>query len=188
LHIYVFSCKQSNWKKRSRGFVQDWAEEEPDNDLTKNYPFPIPRIREIPDEFDSFINDDESNQTKAMPIPTDENNIVPQSHEVINPYVVTSNGSANVNKNFSQTLSPFTSDSLPANLPIQDRVFEPTQRRVHSQKESPHIHTKCKHCGSGLAQSKSYTDIKSTVRKPSNASESDVARARSIIRNSKFQE
>jgi len=168
--------------------VQDWAEEEPDNDLTKNYPFPIPRIREISDEFDSFINDDESNQTKAMPISTDENNIVLHSHEVTDPDAVISNGSANVNKNFSQTLSPFTTGSLPANLPFPDRAFEPTQRHIHSQKGSPHIRTKCKHCGSGLAQPKSYIDIKSTVRRPSNAKERDVARARSIIRNSKFQE
>lgn len=29
----------------------DWAEGEPDNDLTKNYPFPVPHIRELPSEY-----------------------------------------------------------------------------------------------------------------------------------------
>ena len=29
----------------------DWADKEPDNDLTKNYPFPVPRIRDLSSEF-----------------------------------------------------------------------------------------------------------------------------------------
>ena len=44
-------CLKANWRNRSRGFLWDWAEEEQDDDLTKNYPFPIPRIRDLSGEF-----------------------------------------------------------------------------------------------------------------------------------------
>ena len=40
-------CLKANWRKRSRGFLWDWAEGEPEDDLTKNYPFPVPRIRDL---------------------------------------------------------------------------------------------------------------------------------------------
>ena len=42
---------KNNWRNRSRGFLLDWVEGEPDNDLRKNYPFPVPRIRNLPSEF-----------------------------------------------------------------------------------------------------------------------------------------
>ncbi|XP_065903014.1 mucolipin-3-like [Dysidea avara] len=183
---HAYDSLSDNWKKRSRGFVQDWAEGEPDDDLTKNYPFPVPRIREILNEFDSFKHGDESDRNIVTPSPTDQNSIVSQNNEDTNSNVIVLNGSANVNKNCSShTLSPFSSVSLPANVPFQARVFQPTQRRVHSQRDH---HTKCKYCGLRLAQSKSNSNIKSTVRKPFNASQRDVARARSIIRNSMLSE
>ena len=41
---------KAHWRKRSRGFLWDWAEGEPDDELTKNYPFPVPRIRDLSSE------------------------------------------------------------------------------------------------------------------------------------------
>ncbi|XP_065902044.1 mucolipin-3-like isoform X2 [Dysidea avara] len=42
---HAYESLSKNWKQHSRGFLRDWAEGEPDDDPTKNYPFPIPRIR-----------------------------------------------------------------------------------------------------------------------------------------------
>ena len=41
---------QSNWLNHSHGFLWDWAECI-DDDVTKNYPFPAPRVRDLPSEF-----------------------------------------------------------------------------------------------------------------------------------------
>ena len=42
---------QEHWRDRSRGFLWDWADREQDDDPTKNYPFPVPRIRNISNKF-----------------------------------------------------------------------------------------------------------------------------------------
>ena len=47
---YMVYCLKDNWRERSRGFLWDWAEGEPEDDLTKNYPFPVPRIRDLSGE------------------------------------------------------------------------------------------------------------------------------------------
>ena len=48
---YAYMLLQDNWKERSRGFLWDWADGEPDMDLTKSYPFPVPRICNLSSEF-----------------------------------------------------------------------------------------------------------------------------------------
>lgn len=45
-----FIMLKANWRNRSRGFLWDWAEEQEEDDLTKNYPFPVPRIRDLSGE------------------------------------------------------------------------------------------------------------------------------------------
>ena len=74
--------EQDNWKNRSRGFVQDWAEGEPDDDdETKNNPFPFPQIRDIPDELNNSTDVDTSNQTISISNPMDQNSIDSQNLE-----------------------------------------------------------------------------------------------------------
>ena len=41
----MYFSSQNDWRQRSQGFLHDWVEEEPDDDPTKNYPFPIPALR-----------------------------------------------------------------------------------------------------------------------------------------------
>ena len=45
-----FILLKAHWRNRSRGFLWDWAEEQEEDDLTKNYPFPVPRIRDLSGE------------------------------------------------------------------------------------------------------------------------------------------
>ena len=63
---------QDNWRKRSRGFLRDWAEDEPEDDPSKNYPFPVPTIRTSTnnpcDVEDEIIAD--SNITEAPTTPS----------------------------------------------------------------------------------------------------------------------
>jgi len=173
--------------------VQDWAEGEPDHDdPTKNYPFPIPRIREIPYEFYNCTNVDASNLTISMSNPLDQNSNGLQNLEDATPDVVVSNDNNKVQMNSSNPfLSPHNSGSLPANCHFPVHISQPNQRHALSQIRHPTNDATCMHCGSRLVQSsKSSSDIKSTARQPSDDNQKDVARARSIIqyRNSILQE
>jgi len=179
----TLSYEQDNWKKRSRGFVQDWAEGEPDDDPTKNYPFPVPRIREVPDELCNSTDADDPNPAIVVSNTTDQSSNVSEILDDANPDVIISNGSNKAQKNSSgHTLSPHYSGSLPAHLSNKVHVSQLTQRRAYSQIKHPTNRT--------TYRSRHYFDIKSTARKPSNASEKEIARARSIIqhRNSMLQE
>ncbi|XP_065902091.1 mucolipin-3-like isoform X2 [Dysidea avara] len=43
---HAYESLSDNWRQRSRGFLRDWAEGEPDDDPTHSYPFPVPPIRQ----------------------------------------------------------------------------------------------------------------------------------------------
>ena len=62
---------QDNWRKRSRGFLRDWAEDEPEDDPSKNYPFPVPTIRKSTnspcDVEDEIIADTNIAETPTQP-------------------------------------------------------------------------------------------------------------------------
>ena len=172
--------------------MQDWAEGEPDHDPTRNYPFPIPRIREIPYEFYNCTNVDTSNLTISVSNPLDQNSNGLQNLEDATPDVVASNDNDEAQKSSSHPyLSPHNSGSLPANFHFPAHTSQSNQWHALSQIRHPTDNATCRYCGSRLGQPfKSHSDIKSTARKPSDANQKDVARARSIIqyRNSMFLE
>jgi len=58
---------QDDWRNRSRGFLRDWAEGEPDDDPTQSYPFPIPPLRKLVDDTAITISDD-STACKMVPV------------------------------------------------------------------------------------------------------------------------
>ena len=69
--MYCFvNLIQDNWRKRSRGFLRDWAEDEPEDDPSKNYPFPVPTIRKsnsTPCDVTDEIITDSSNKEASTP-------------------------------------------------------------------------------------------------------------------------
>ena len=172
-------CLQKDWRNRSRGFLLDWAEAEPDDDLTKNYPFPVPRIRDLPDEFRTECCSLHSCRTS----PTKEK----------------SQNSANTEGTIS--CNPATQPLITVEGPADDSSHtssdEFTEGRrgiVHYPKRNGHVkpphhsnarssfHTYAPRRYHGSARFRSLrqrkTSAKSIVEEPPDASAEDIAKAR----------
>ena len=177
-------CLKNNWRNRSRGFLLDWAEGEPDNDLTKNYPFPVPRIRDLSSEFSTDLcsvnshsvpSTEESSQNAANtkdavshdPIP------LPNVVEMINSSSHTSSDEEEPEIR-QKTLVHYSSDSkiLPHHIKAAHHGTVSTSLNTHSWRHRrAQLHG---HCGSL---------IKSIVQEPPDATEQDVARAQANFLN-----
>ncbi|XP_065901987.1 mucolipin-3-like isoform X2 [Dysidea avara] len=57
---HAYESLSDDWRKRSRGFLRDWAEGKPNDDPTQSYPFPIPPLRKPVDDTAIEISDDSS--------------------------------------------------------------------------------------------------------------------------------
>lgn len=165
----------------------DWAEGESDNDLTKNYPFPVPRIRDLPNEFRSNCCDlhsyslppdkERSQETTVDTEGTLSNNLVPIPYctcTVIgaddSSYTISDEDTEDEQK----SLGDYPHDS---NLQPLRHVKPARHSNIHSIAHSYNprrSHRTLRY--RSLRRHRSYA--KSIVEEPPDASQQDVAKAR----------
>ena len=179
-------CLKNNWRNCSRGFLLDWVEDEPDNDLTKNYPFPVPRIRDLPSEFStdhfspnshSVPSTKETSKNSANTEDAVSNDAIPLPN-VVNSISHTSSDEEEAESR-QNTLVHYSSDSKlhschtkPAyNHRTVSTSFYTRSPRRHHRRARSRLH---EHHGSF---------IKSIAQEPPDASEQDVARAQAKLFN-----
>ena len=162
----------------------DWAEKEPDNDLTKNYPFPVPRIRDLPSEFrtdccnlhsHSVPSAEEMSQYAAA---TNTEDAVSHDHDVVSLAVInTTDSSSHTSSDDEEAeskkrrLAHFSSDS-------KLQTAHHTKLTHHGNvSQSLHIPSPRKYRRTSRSR-RLGSIVKSIVQKPPDASEQEVARAR----------
>jgi len=163
--------------------VRDWTEGESDNDLTKNYPFPVPRIR---DEFRNLMCTCDSHQTTAVSVPKKKDEV--ENYEDSRNTVISNNSVADHNSYTGDVLvRAYTDSRVPS--PTNILPVPAIQRRVKSQRDYNHHNNpiKCAYCELNLSHTRRFTDTKSTAKEPRTASYKDVARARSKIQSKESQ-
>lgn len=186
-------CLQNNWKIRSRGFLWDWADKESEDDLTKNYPFPIPRIRELSSELTAPCCSLHSN----LVAPTKErsqstsNNERPSSYDPTSLPTVTviADDSNNISSDEDaegqqKNLVHYFSDSQ-----MQPLGYVKSIRRGNVQHGVRRSTTR-RHHGTSRLRARRYltSSVKSIVAGPPDASQEDVAKAkRKFLRTQKLE-
>ena len=154
----------------------DWAEGEPDNDLTKSYPFPVPRIRMLPREFvvASCGGPDLSSSSASS---ADENTTTVQSHEPEIPVIITTDESVKSN---TISMSHFSSDSQLFQFPTKPkRRYTTYSNRVVGNKPG-HITRVPRPTRSNQRH---FTFVKSVTAQPPDATQDDVSKARIKLQN-----
>jgi len=81
---------QDNWRQRSRGFLRDWAEDEPEDDPSKNYPFPVPPLRTNATMINNY-EDEYAPHVHKKEIPVPPNNLAIPDIKVSTPDRMTDN-------------------------------------------------------------------------------------------------
>ena len=178
---------QSNWRQRSRGFLRDWAEGEPDDDPTKNYPFPIPRVRKpapVTTVLDPVCinNSGDSSLMSSVKIenPVENNLHVPIVH-------ITESTSEPVNNSpvtGGHGLARFPSDS---NLLAQPQAHEGRFQRSlsfvssHERHQGHHHNVAYTSSGTHLMVCQPHMGVKAQVAEPPSATSKEVATARSKL-------
>ena len=182
-------CLKNNWRNRSRGFLLDWAEGEPDNDLTKNYPFPVPRIRDLPSKFSidfCSLNSHPVSSTEETSQNAAVNTKDAVSHEAIplKNVVTTVDNSSHTSSDEEEaeirqkTLVHYSSDSK-----ILTHHIKPAHRRTVSTSLNTHSTRKYHRRARSRLHKHLGSFIKSITQEPPDASEQDVARAQAKLFN-----
>ena len=153
----------------------DWTDGEKDNDLTKSYPFPVPRIRDLSSEF-------------AMPscvqdldyIPSDEDSMAaPLMHNntevpMIREETVTSQEPMSDDRNTNDLQSSQVAHKPkkqyitynPKHMTNDERIEISSRSLPRYRYTGPHL------------RSRRFTDVKSIVAEPPDANQDDVYKAR----------
>ena len=178
-------CLKNNWRDRSRGFLLDWAEDEPDNDLTKNYPFPVPRIRDLPSEFST---DYFSLNSHSVPSTKETSKNSTNTKDVVSNDAIPLPNAAN-------SISHTSSDEEEAESRQKTLVHYSSDSKLHSCHTKPahhravstsfYTHSSRRHHRSARSRLHEHRGsfIKSIVQEPPDASEQDVARAQAKLFN-----
>ncbi|XP_065902052.1 mucolipin-3-like [Dysidea avara] len=184
---HAYESLSSNWRQRSRGFLRDWAEGEPDDDPTKNYPFPIPRVRKpapVTTVLDPVCinNSGDSSLMSSVKIenPVENNLHVPIVH-------ITESTSEPVNNSpvtGGHGLARFPSDS---NLLAQPQAHEGRFQRSlsfvssHERHQGHHHNVAYTSSGTHLMVCQPHMGVKAQVAEPPSATSKEVATARSKL-------
>jgi len=190
---YVCVCVsfllQSNWKQRSKGFLQDWAEGEPDDDPTKNYPFPIPRVRKpvpVTTVLDPVRINNSGDSSLMSSVRIDnpvENNIhIPTVHITESTSEPVNNSPITIRHGFAR--SPSDSNLLAQPQPHEDRFqhsFGPSSVPTHERHYQQHHNIAYTSSGTHLMVCQPHMGVKAQVAEPPNATSKEVASARSKL-------
>lgn len=146
----------------------DWAEGDQDDDLTENYPFPVPHIRELSSEYtipgcDSDLNSSSSSLT-------DEDSAAVPSTKSQEPVI-------SYNKSLNRSLS-------------DSNLFQVTHRSNEQHKSymtsgNSHTINVFSHGGAQQRSTRRQTVAKCVVVEPSDASQGDVLKARFKLQSKK---
>ena len=167
---------QAHWRDRSRGFLWDWAEREQDDDPTRNYPFPVPRIRDFSHEFRAPRYKIHSCSTQSTKKKKSRKGFAATSGMINNPPLL-----PNFNSNDSDNTS---SDE---NTGLRHYFSDSALKRQSGHMKQPRYRNTCyiirsqrRHYGSSRFRSlKSNTSFaKSVVEQPPDASQQEVAKAK----------
>ena len=152
----------------------DWADGEKDNDLTKSYPFPVPRIRDLSSEFamPSCVTDlnypSPDEVSIAAPL-MDNDTEVPIMREE----VVTSQEPISEDRNANDSeLSQVIRKPKKQNITYQPKHMTNNERAKIDSNSLP------KHTAPRVRRSRRFTDVKSIVAEPPDANQNDVYKAR----------
>ena len=151
----------------------DWAYGEKDNDLTKSYPFPVPRIRKLSNKFTmpSSVNylsvEDEDFMAASL---MHNNTEVPLIHHqsVTSQEPMSDDGNTNDLESSHQPKKQ-NGTYYPNHLKNDERVNSKTLPAYTSLR--PHLRFRC------------FTDVKSIVAEPPDANQDDVYKARIKIQS-----
>jgi len=157
----------------------DWAEGEPDNDLTKSYPFPVPRVRKISNEFTmaTCVTDLDSSSSKS----SDEDTMVVPSIHYESELPLTHNESIEPMKSTNRNLSHSSSDSDLLVVPNPSRRHTTTTYHNKSTTVTDKYHSIPRRFK--RRPTRHFTFVKSIVVEPPNANQEDVSKARYKLQN-----
>ena len=169
----------------------DWAEQERDNDLTKNYPFPVPRIRGLSDEFTvASYHEQESNSLSSSGAADEDTATVqdesitaaPSIHHESDP----PNWSVVSQKQIDneRTINHASSDPQLVHKPNN-------QQRTsfsHNKYNRKYVHTvgvprAARRVKAHRRSTRRFADVKSLVVEPPDANQDDVCKARFKLQN-----
>lgn len=154
----------------------DWAEGEPDNDLTKSYPFPVPRIRELSSEFAmaTCVPDLDSSSSKSA----DEETMPVPSIQCESELPLTHNESIEPMKNTKKGLSHSSSDS---ELLVAPRQYTTYHNHLTTNKNNNTVGVPRR--ARKRRSARHFTVVKSIVVEPPDANQEDVSKARYKLQN-----
>ena len=172
LLMYTHVLLQNNWNERSRGFLWDWADGEPDLDLTKSYPFPVPRICNLSSEFAMPNCDLELKSSSSKTATKDSISACTMDDKVQHPLICTE---------FSDSQKP-TRDRVLSHSSSDPQLFQDACKpKITSY---PHLPSGSSNTLSlprhtcGITYRRCATVIKSIVAEPPDANQDDVSKAR----------
>lgn len=168
----------------------DWADGEPDDDLTKSYPFPVPRIRELSSEFAmpscdphmnaSSMSSEENEDSTTTPL-MNNNSDVPLIHQES----VISQEPVKDDDNGTDHLSSLDSFQM-ARKPPKKRY---TTYHPHNSTRNDKTNTLnvLRHSEEHLGLSRRrITFVKSIVAEPPDANQDDVYKARHKLQSKDY--
>ena len=180
---------QSNWRQRSKGFLLDWAEGEPDDDPTKNYPFPIPRVRKpvpVTAVLDPVCINKSGGASLMSSIKVEnpvENNVhIPIVHITESTSEPVDNSPVTVGHSLAR--SPSDSNLLAQPQPHEDlfqRSFGPSSVPTHERHYQQHHNIAYTSSGTHLMVCQPHIGVKAQVAEPPSATSKEVASARSKL-------
>lgn len=171
----------------------DWADGEKDDDLTKSYPFPVPRIRELSSEFampscDSHLNassasnaEDEDSTTAPS---TNKNSDIPLIHQesVISQEPTRSddggtNHLSSSLESFRVTHKPISKKRYTTYHPIANSSTSNDKTNTINVPRHSGVHPR------SFSNARRVTFVKSIVAEPPDANQDDVYKARHKLQN-----
>ena len=156
----------------------DWADGEKDDDLTKSYPFPVPRIRELSSEF-AMPSCPHTNSASESNVEDEDSTTAPLMHNGSDIPLIRQESVTSQEPMRSNSINHLSSDLESFQVAHKPKkrytTYHPTNSTSNDKSNTINV---TRHSGAYLRSSRRFTFVKSIVVEPPDANQDDVYKAR----------